>query len=202
MSLFVFRQLAICAGLLVLGGGVGWVGNIYLKHPDPSVTANESRATSLNTPVVYRVAPLEQTRTSHNFIAAAVEKVGSAVVRIDSSRTVSDGSSKSFSNPLFKRFFGEETPLPQERVEQGTGSGFITSIDGHIITNAHVVEGTDRVTVTLKDGRTFEGKVVGIDPVTDVAAVKIEASGLPIVTFWVALKICFRDNGRSPLAIL
>ncbi|MBW4660896.1 MAG: trypsin-like peptidase domain-containing protein [Drouetiella hepatica Uher 2000/2452] len=180
MSLFVFRQLAICAGLLALGGGVGWVGNTYLKHSDPSVTANESAATSLNTPVVYRVAPLQQSHANHNFIATAVDKVGPAVVRIDSARTVSNRGN-GFSSPPFKRFFGEETPSPQERVEQGTGSGFITSVDGHIITNAHVVEGSDNVTVTLKDGRIFEGKVVGVDPITDVAAVKIEASSLPVV---------------------
>lgn len=74
-------------------------------------------------------------------------------------------------------------PLPpaQERIEQGTGSGFILSTDGRIITNAHVVEGASTVRVTLKDGRTFEGRVLGTDNVTDVAAVKIESADLPTV---------------------
>jgi len=181
MSLFVFRQIAICAGLLALGGGVGWVGSQYLKPAEPKTTDPDARVSSVNTPVVYRVAPVERSQANHNFIAAAVEKVGLAVVRIDSSRTVSGSNGFGKGNPLFKRFFGEETPLPQEHVEEGTGSGFITSPDGHIITNAHVVEGAGRVTVTLKDGRIFEGKVVGLDPVTDVAAVQIAASSLPIV---------------------
>jgi S1-C subfamily serine protease len=100
-----------------------------------------------------------------NFIAVAVEKVGSAVVRIDASRTVS--------NSYFNR----------ERVQQGTGSGFIISSDGRLVTNAHVVSGTDTVEVTLKDGRKFTGKVLGVDPVTDVAAVKITANNLPIVKY-------------------
>jgi S1-C subfamily serine protease len=62
------------------------------------------------------------------------------------------------------------------------GSGFITTADGRIITNAHVVEGADRVEVTLKDGRSFTGKVVGADPVTDVAVITIEARDLPTVS--------------------
>jgi S1-C subfamily serine protease len=110
-----------------------------------------------------------------------VEKVGPAVVRIDASRTVSD-LPNSFQNPFFRRFFGENEMPSSERVEQGTGSGFIISTDGQLITNAHVVEGADVVTVTLKDGRTFDGKVMGVDPITDVAAVKIEAAGLPTVS--------------------
>jgi S1-C subfamily serine protease len=81
-----------------------------------------------------------------------------------------------------RRFFGEdEQPVPQERIERGTGSGFILSQDGELLTNAHVVADTDTVLVTLKDGRTFEGKVAGVDPVTDVAVVKINAEKLPTV---------------------
>ena len=90
-----------------------------------------------------------------------------------------------FENPLFRRFFGEEgrpgPPQFPERVEQGTGSGFILTPDGQVMTNAHVVEGAETVTVTLRDGRSFEGEVVGADSVTDVAVIKIEAeSELPI----------------------
>lgn len=99
-------------------------------------------------------------QNNYNFIAAAVERVGPAVVRIDAERSVSEAMPEAFQNPLFRRFFGDELPpdaMP-DRVEQGTGSGFILSADGKIMTNAHVVDGTDTVTVTLKDGRTFDGK--------------------------------------------
>jgi S1-C subfamily serine protease len=95
-----------------------------------------------------------------------------------------------FRNPFFKRFFGNETPPPSEpRVERGTGSGFIISSDGRLITNAHVIAGSDTVKVTLKDGRTFDGRVVGVDSVTDVAVVKINASGLPTLRLGTSEKL-------------
>jgi S1-C subfamily serine protease len=68
-------------------------------------------------------------------------------------------------------------------LERGTGSGFIVSTDGLLLTNAHVVEGTTQVKVTLKNGQTYQGKVLGVDNMTDVALVKIEAKNLPTVTF-------------------
>ncbi|MGB0563398.1 MAG: HhoA/HhoB/HtrA family serine endopeptidase, partial [Spirulinaceae cyanobacterium] len=68
------------------------------------------------------------------------------------------------------------------RVARGTGSGFILSADGRLITNAHVVEGTDTVKVTLKDGRELEGQVIGRDSVTDVAVIQVEAENLPTVS--------------------
>lgn len=114
-----------------------------------------------------------------NFIADVVREVGPAVVRINASRTVDVPGA--FGNPLIEHFFGSEFFPPEQRVQRGTGSGFIISEDGRILTNAHVVEGADEVTVVLKDGRRFEGEVVGADPVTDVAVVKIAATELPTV---------------------
>ena len=120
-------------------------------------------------------------RSNPNFIAEAAEKVGPAVVRIDASSKVANQVPEAFKNPLFRRFFGENLPQPEERVKRGTGSGFILTPDGRIVTNAHVVSGTDTVKVTLKDGREFDGKVQGVDPLTDVAVVKINAKELPQV---------------------
>src|SRR4028119_20504 len=88
-----------------------------------------------------------------------------------------------FNDPFFRRFFGSRVPTePDTRVERGTGSGFIISSNGQILTNAHVVAGADTVSVTLKDGRAFKGKVLGVDTVTDVAVVKIDAGNLPAVS--------------------
>jgi len=122
---------------------------------------------------------------NYNFIAEAVIRTGPAVVRINSSRTVTnDGTPDVFSDPMFRQFFGDEAPrrMPRSREERGTGSGFIINKAGDIITNAHVVEGANQVTVILKDGRKLEGKVLGQDSLTDIAVVKVSDSNLPVVT--------------------
>ena len=83
-------------------------------------------------------------------------------MRIDSSRTVKNPNAEMFNDPFFRNFFGSQMPqMPNEQVEKGMGSGFIVNQDGTILTNAHVVDGAQKVTVTLKDGRTFQGKVMG-----------------------------------------
>jgi len=179
MSLSV-KQLITYLSLLAIGGGAGLAGTRYLK------VENQSTAQIQAVPVALKALPIAQGNTNPqadiNFIAEAVEKVGPAVVRIDSARKVSQEAPEDFNNPLFRRFFGNEIPVPEERVERGTGSGFILSSDGRLMTNAHVVSGADTVKVTLKDGRILQGKVLGVDPVTDIAVVKIEATSLPIVT--------------------
>jgi serine protease Do len=119
-----------------------------------------------------------------NFIAAAVERVGPAVVRIDSARTVTTSRRPAiFNDPAFRQFFGDMgiPDQPAQRVERGTGSGFILDGNGTILTNAHVVEGVDEVTVTLKDGRELRGTVMGNDPLTDVAVIKVDGDNLPAV---------------------
>ncbi|MEY3300358.1 MAG: hypothetical protein RLZZ597_3618 [Cyanobacteriota bacterium] len=182
------------AAALALGGGVGWAGHHYADHlmaataPKIGPQSAESSLSNLAIPTEPEsetaVASAPLAIAASNFIAAAVEQVGPAVVRIDSERAVSQINPDAFNNPLFRRFFGEEPPtdMVPDRLEQGTGSGFILSADGRILTNAHVVDGTRTVKVTLRDGRTFDGEVIGIDSVTDVAVVKIEATDpLPTV---------------------
>lgn len=117
--------------------------------------------------------------TDPNFVVTAVQKVGPAVVRINAARTVSSQAPDEFDDPMMRRFFGSNPR--SRRVERGTGSGFIVNANGQILTNSHVVNGADTVSVTLKDGRTFKGEVLGEDPVTDVAVIKIEANDLPTI---------------------
>jgi S1-C subfamily serine protease len=127
------------------------------------------------------------TGANSNFITQVVDKVGPAVVRINASKTVAtrQPSSDEFEDPFFRKFFGDRTPQqsqPEEReVQRGTGSGFIINNNGQIMTNAHVVFGATKVTVTLKDGRTVDGKVKGVDRVTDVAIVEIAEKNLPSI---------------------
>lgn len=173
------KQLTAYLAILAIGGGAGVLGSQYIntKAENANQLDNSSQAVQVALQSPAPAAPRSSPRQNLNFIAEAVEKVGPAVVRIDASRRIAQQLPPGFDDPLFRGFFGSG----EERVERGTGSGFIISADGRLVTNAHVVAGSDTVKVTLKDGRTFNGKVVGIDPVTDVAAVKIEASNLPTV---------------------
>lgn len=119
-----------------------------------------------------------------SFVAEAVRRVGMAVVRIDTERTVTRRASPNpmFEDPFFRQFFGEDgiSQVPSEQILRGQGSGFVIDQSGIILTNSHVVNGADKVTVTLKDGRVFEGKVRGSDDVSDLAVVKISGTDLPI----------------------
>jgi Do/DeqQ family serine protease len=177
-----FKQLATYVSLLAVGGGVGFVGSHHvLSQRNTRVGDDAPVVKPLAQPANSTASAAIEPSGANNFIALAVEQVGPAVVRIDAARKIVNDLPDALKNPFFRRFFGDETPVPRERVERGTGSGFILSEDGRVLTNAHVVAGTDAVEVTLKDGRTFEGRVVGNDAVTDVAVVKIDATNLPTV---------------------
>ncbi|MCW6036394.1 trypsin-like peptidase domain-containing protein [Spirulina subsalsa FACHB-351] len=178
------KQLGVYISLLFIGGGVGFVGHQYLLSGRPrAVTPTPEVVPAAVQPLSITPSPAANPNPANiNFIAEAVQKVGPAVVRIDAMRSTASQSVDSFGDsPFFRRFFGNDVPEPRTPVERGTGSGFILSSDGRLITNAHVVEGSDLVRVTLKDGRILEGRVIGADNVTDIAVVKIEAENLPTV---------------------
>lgn len=189
------KQSLIVFAALVTGGGTGWAGHYYFSQANAAnqdATEAETASPQALTTSIRRETEAQNselrgqplTAANPNFIASAVEQVGPTVVRIDAERSVVGTVPDALQNPFFRRFFGDEipeTPIPEDRIEQGTGSGFILTPNGRILTNAHVVEGANSVKVTLKDGRTFEGDVVGTDSVTDVAVVKVEATDLPAV---------------------
>lgn len=109
--------------------------------------------------------------------ADVIEPAQKAVVSVYSTRIVRE---RMAINPLFRQYFGD---LPErESRQEGLGSGVIVSPDGFILTNNHVIEGADELKVTLADDRDFSARVVGTDPKTDVAVLKIEAEGLPVLT--------------------
>jgi S1-C subfamily serine protease len=160
----------------------------------PSIGADRSAIGSVSkgerplaptTPISQPIAAIASPKpiAKGSFVAEAVRQVGGAVVRIDTEKTISRRPSVDpmLDDPFFQRFFGEGGGMPQggERL-RGQGSGFLIDANGTILTNSHVVNGADRVTVTLKDGRKFDGTVKGVDEVTDLAVVKVDAKGLPV----------------------
>ncbi len=119
--------------------------------------------------------------SNKSFITKAVEKTGSSVVTIDTQRYVKkrkfQRNSQLFLDPYFERFFGLDLPNDnQPRIEQSQGSGFIFA-DGLVMTNAHVVNGSDKVTVGLTNGKKLNAKLIGQDFFTDLAVLKIEGKG-------------------------
>ena len=116
-----------------------------------------------------------------SFITKAVEKTGSSVVTIETQRYIKKrkftNNSQLFLDPYFERFFGLDFPREnQPRIEQSQGSGFIFA-DGLVMTNAHVVNGSDKVIVGLTNGKKLKGKLIGQDFFTDLAVLKIEGKG-------------------------
>ena len=154
----------------------------YTLSPNDTINNDNNPIALSSEPDAIAQAPVAS--DSGSFVAAAVAKTGPAVVRIDTERTVASRVEPMFEDPFFREFFGDRfgAQMPRERQVRGQGSGFITQKNGIVLTNAHVVSGADRVTVTLKDGREFEGVVKGTDEVTDLAVVKIEnmSGDLPI----------------------
>jgi serine protease Do len=125
-----------------------------------------------------------------------IEKVGPAVVNIRTTEKVKLGQGTPGDEEMqefLRRFFGQQAPrIPsprgkrgaqpqEEEIQRGVGSGFVISHDGLVLTNAHVVEGADEVLVTLTDRREFKAKVLGADKRSDVAVLKVEATGLPFL---------------------
>jgi serine protease Do len=186
-----WKQPAIYILLLVTGAGTAMLGDRLTASRLPSNSGDPGQRTqqpklqlpSNTKPQATKALPpnsFSGDGANVNFIVAAVEKVGPAVVRIDASRRVKPGN-RGLSP---EDFFGlDPNSGGRGGVERGTGSGFVIGADGVILTNAHVVEGADTtVNVTLRDGRSFTGRVLGADKVTDVAVVKIDATDVPVVT--------------------
>jgi len=185
-----WNKAASSLTLLLLGGGIALGGNYLVSSPQS--LADESSVSPIASAMTNVTNITKDTTTDsetaiavpQNYVSQVVSRVGNSVVRIDASRKVATNVPAAFNDPFFKEFFGSQMPnIPNEQIQKGMGSGFVVSSDGLILTNAHVVEGSDQVKVTLKDGKTYQGKVMGTDPLTDVAVIKIEARGLAAVTF-------------------
>jgi len=118
--------------------------------------------------------------------APIISKVVPAVVNVSSTKVINNtqGNSSFFSDPFFRQFFGDQFQqfdVPKQQRAEALGSGVIVSADGYILTNNHVVEGADVVRVSLADKREFKARIIGTDPRTDIAVLKVDAKNLPVL---------------------
>jgi len=174
---WISKRPMAAALTLALAGGVGGLA-----------IAAAGRMENANPPASLRFANPDEP-ASHNTFAPLVKRVLPAVVNISSSKMVkTQGMNSPMMDPFFRQFFGDEDDngslgrqRPSRQREQSLGSGVIVSPNGYIMTNNHVVDGATDVRVTMADKREFKARVVGTDPKTDIAVLKIEASDLPTV---------------------
>ncbi len=127
--------------------------------------------------------PASATLSRQSFVAAAVQRSGPAVVTLETSRTMPSASVSGLpkallQDPMFRQFFGlQGGRAPSPQVQRGQGSGVLFDAKGLLLTNAHVVDNADQLTVGLADGRRVPGRVIGKDTLTDLAVVRLEGQG-------------------------
>jgi serine protease Do len=165
---------AVLSGLL-LAGGAAVVSTVHASEQ------SSSKAKTLNLLVDDRPLPTDLKLNSS--LAPIVKKVAPSVVKIEVKIGPKETDSQIPDNPFFQQFFGGAHPKMYSPPEHGVGSGVIVTRDGYILTNNHVVDDADEVKVSLQDGREFTAKVIGKDPKSDLAVVKIDAHDLPAITF-------------------
>ncbi|SRR5579884_673410 len=159
-----------------------------------------------NPPATVKISPRSEAAEGHGY-SAVVKRVLPAVVNISSSKVVKPEVGQRGRgelpdlDPFFRQFFGDDffrNMVPQERREKALGSGVIVSPEGYILTNNHVIDGANEVTVTLHDKREMKARVVGTDSHTDIAVLKIEGSNFPYLTLGDSSKV---EVGDIVLAI-
>ncbi|MEJ2391846.1 MAG: Do family serine endopeptidase [Gammaproteobacteria bacterium] len=115
--------------------------------------------------------------------ATAVNKAAPAVVNVYTTKVIQERQGRLYNDPLFRHFFNNGSDSANQRRETSLGSGVIISSQGYILTNNHVIAGADEIAVALHDGRTVRAKLVGADPDSDLAVLKISLPNLPVITF-------------------
>ncbi len=147
--------------------------------PDLSLQKNQNE----NPVVEFRQStPEPYSNTGPVSYADAVERAAPAVVNIYTRKIITEANRPFANDPAFRYFFGENAQRPRQRTEFRLGSGVIVSPQGYILTNNHVIAAADEIQVALRNGKTAQAKLVGADPETDLAVLKIKLKNLPVIT--------------------
>ena len=165
---------------------LGGLSLLIALHPARLVGAEPAAKANRLPKLTIEETPINRDLKAATSVAPVIKKVAPSVVNIYSTVTIHERANPLFSDPLFRRFFGEQfgdQSQPRTHHEQSLGSGVIVSSDGYILTANHVVEGADKVKVALASGeKEFDAKVIGTDPATDTAVLKVDGKDLPAAT--------------------
>ena len=171
---------AIVIAAISSGVAIG-ASTYYMSQNQATTTFSSGVENTFKQP--YKLAGYNAVAAENTDFTYAAEKAVHGVVHIKATQNSKGNNDQQYVDPFeyFFGFGGRSQRTPQPRV--GAGSGVIISTDGYIITNNHVIDGADELEVTLNDNRKFEAKVIGADPTTDIALLKIEADDLPTIPF-------------------
>ena len=186
LTQFLIRRRA-----LVAAGFLALIGVLVTLHAAPSSNARVE--------VKRDAQPIDRSQAEPASYSRVVKRAAPSVVKITTEtkarRVAASGQEfPGFDNPMFREFFGGRIPEMQPQPQSGLGSGVIISADGYIATNNHVIQGADLLRVTFSDGRELNATVVGRDPQTDIAVIKVDATNLPAITFADSSKIEVGDR--------
>jgi serine protease Do len=183
----IFKQFRNRLPVLALTSALALAGTAW-AYTKVSAEKIKPRPVAVNVPVDETSVPRDT--VPRGSFASIVKKVAPGVVKIETTATIKNASMQQgpgFNDPFWRRFFGDQfgPMMPPGQLgpqrEHGLGSGVIVTQDGYILTNNHVVNNASEVKVTLPDGREFTAKVIGRDPKSDIAVIRIDAKELPVV---------------------
>ena len=180
-----FVLVAVCFASALVGAGVA--SYAVVRNIDTATTIEYVNREGDTTPVAKSYFASAEQVAAYPDLTFAAENAVKAVVNIESIQEVEVRQQQIPYHPFFE-FFGfpqqpQQGGQPQKREHRSGGSGVIISTDGYIVTNNHVVDGATKLRVKLNDGRVFDAKIIGKDPTTDIALIKVEAEELPIIKF-------------------
>lgn len=173
-------------GAMVVVSGLTAYGTFKVMEPNLLANASQPADSSINLHQVGFAPVVSRASVTDNDFTQAAEKTVNAVVGITNKQVQQVQSYGGMNDPFFDFFFGQRAPQRQQPQSSdpapvGSGSGVIISSDGYIVTNNHVIDKADEITVTLNDKRQFSATLVGTDPTTDIALLKVDAKDLPTI---------------------
>ncbi len=151
-------------------------------YPDSSIFSSPE---SSNRPFLKIAEAKQPVASGPVSYSAAVKAASPAVVNINTEKVITVRNHPYFSDPVFKQLFGNkitEGSRARKQIENSLGSGVIINSEGYVLTNNHVIQGADTIIVSLKDGRSSTASVIGTDPETDIALLRIDLRNLPVIT--------------------